>query len=59
VLEIALVQQVIPEIESAFWAPVTAYEMELEKNEANKHISLIKSSYLPDLDKAFLEQIKK
>lgn len=59
VLSITTVQQVIPDVEASFWAPVSAYEAEMERNESNKHISLIKSSYLPDLDKAFLEQINK
>lgn len=59
VLSIDLIQQVIPDEESAFWAPVNAYDMELEKNEYNKHISLIKASYLSDVDKSFQEQINK
>lgn len=59
IINVVLIHQVIPEIESAFWAPVSAYEMEAEKNELKKYISLIKSSYLPDIEKLFNEQIKK
>lgn len=48
----------IPAIESSFWAPVSAYDYELESNEVKKHINLIKNSYLPDIEKKFQEQLK-
>lgn len=48
----------IPTIESSFWAPVSAYDFELESNEVKKHINLIKNSYLPDIEKKFQEQLK-
>lgn len=48
----------IPDLEAPFWAPVSAYEFELESNEVKKHINLIKNSYLPDLEKKFQELLK-
>lgn len=55
----ALLQQSIPDDEAPFWAPVTALESEEEENELKKYITLIKSSYLPDVDKLFREQIRR
>lgn len=49
----------IPDEEAPFWVQITAYDDEVEKNEVKKHITLIKSSYLSDMDKKFQEQIKK
>lgn len=49
----------IPDEEAPFWVQITAYDDELEKNEVKKHITLIKSSYLANVDKKFQEQIKK
>lgn len=48
----------IPDEEISFWAPVTAYDYETEANEVKKHINLIKNSYLPDLEKKFIEQLE-
>lgn len=56
---VSLLSQTIPDEESAFWAAVSAYDHEMELNESKKHINMIKSSYLPDVEKLFLEQIRK
>lgn len=51
--------QIIPPDEAAFWAPVNAYEYEEEKNALKKHITMIKSSYLSDIDRLFQRQINR
>ena len=45
--------------EEDFWAPVTAYEFEEEQNELKKYISMIKAGYLSDVEKLFIEQLKR
>lgn len=59
ITNIVLIDQSIPDDESSFWAPVNAYDQEAESNEVKKYISLIKASYLPDIEKLFTEQMKK
>lgn len=49
----------IPLTEETFWAPVSAYEYEEEQNELKKYISMIKSGYLSDVEKLFIEQLKR
>lgn len=49
----------IPLTEEVFWAPVYAYDYEEEQNELKRYISVIKSSYLQDIEKLFIEQLKK
>lgn len=49
----------IPDSEASFWAAVTAYEQETEDNELKRNISLIKASYLQDIEKSFNDEIKK
>ena len=44
--------------EQNFWAPVYAYDYEEEQNELKKYITMIKSSYVPDIEKTFIEQLK-
>lgn len=58
VIGVTILKENIPTTEEAFWAPVTAYEYEEEKNELKRYISLIKSSYLSDVEKLFIEQLK-
>jgi hypothetical protein len=50
---------VIPLAESSFWISVNAYEHEIEKNEAKRYISLIKSAYVQDVENRFIENIRK
>lgn len=49
----------IPPTEEAFWSAVDAYDYEEEQNELKRYISLIKSGYLPDVEKLFIEQLKR
>jgi hypothetical protein len=57
--DVIILKENISTAESAFWAPVYAYDYEEEQNELKKYISLIKSSYVPDVEKSFIEQIRK
>ena len=57
ILNVNILSQVIPDAEASFWAPVNAYEYESEKNALKKYISMIKSSYLPTIDRLFVQQI--
>jgi hypothetical protein len=58
ILEINIIKENIADVEASFWSPVTAYDDELEKNELKRHISLIKSGYLQDIEKMFTTEIK-
>lgn len=55
---INVLSQIIPDEEAPFWAPVSAYDYEVENNSLKRYISLIKSSYLPDVDKLLTQQLK-
>lgn len=58
ITEVNIIAQNISDIEAPFWAQVTAYDEEYEKNELKRYVSLIKSSYLPDIEKQFNELFK-
>lgn len=49
--------QMIPDDEAPFWAPVTAYEDENEKNVLKRYVTIIKDSYLQDIDTLFTQQV--
>lgn len=55
---VKILQENIPLTEEAFWTSVNAYDYEEEQNELKKYISLLKSNYLPDVEKLFIEQLK-
>jgi hypothetical protein len=57
-LEINTLKVNIPTTENAFWSRVSAYDYEQEKNELKRYINLIKKSYLPEVEKLFIEQLK-
>lgn len=59
VLDVTTLKENIPVSENAFWAPVYAYDHEEEQNELKRYITLIKSGYVPDIEKSFIEQLKK
>lgn len=59
VISVNVLQENISSIEENFWAPVNAYEYEEEKNELKRYITVIKSGYLQDIEKSFIEQLKK
>lgn len=51
------ISQAIPDDEAAFWSQVNAYDYEMEQNSLKRYVNVIKSSYLPDVEKLFLEQM--
>ena len=59
IIGVAILKENIPVTEESFWAAVDAYEYEEEQNELKRYISLIKAGYLPDVEKLFIEQLKK
>jgi len=59
ITKVQTLSQVISDEEIAFWSPVNAYDYEMEQNSLKKYINLIKSSYIPDVEKLFLEQMAK
>ena len=59
IIGVEILKENIPVTEESFWAAVDAYEYEEEQNELKRYISLIKAGYLPDIEKLFIEQLKK
>lgn len=59
IVGVEILKENIPVTEESFWAAVDAYEYEEEQNELKRYISLIKAGYLPDIEKLFIEQLKK
>lgn len=59
ITSVIILKENINTLEASFWAPVYAHEYEEEQNELKKYISLIKSDYVPDVEKSFIEQLKK
>jgi hypothetical protein len=58
IIAVTVLNENIAAGEEAFWSPVYAYDHEEEQNELKKYIALIKSSYVPDLEKSFIERLK-
>lgn len=58
ILVVNLINQAIPDDEASYWTYVTAYDHEQEKNQLKRYINMIKSSYLPDVEKLFVEKLK-
>ena len=59
IVGVEILKENIPVTEESFWSAVDAYEYEEEQNELKRYISLIKAGYLPDIEKLFIEQLKK
>ncbi len=59
ITKVLVIKQNITAVEEVFWSAVSAYSEEEEKNELKRYITLIKSSYLSDIEKLFIEQLKK
>ena len=55
--EITLIKQNIPEAESEYWYAVNAYDDEKETNELKRNIFVLKSSYLAETEKQFIQQL--
>jgi hypothetical protein len=56
--EVTVIKQTISDTEAAFWSPVTAYDYEEEKNELKRYVNIIKRTYLPDVERLFIEKIE-
>lgn len=56
--EVTILQKVISDEEAPFWSAVNAYEYEEEKNELKRYVNIIKRTYLPDVEKLFIEKIQ-
>jgi len=55
--EITLISQNIPEAEAEYWYAVNAYEDEKETNELKRNVFVLKSSYLAETEKQFIQQL--
>lgn len=57
--QVTLLRQNISDDEAAYWYPVTAYEEEQEANEVKRNVTVLKSSYLAEVEKQFIQQLSK
>ena len=55
--EIKVLSQNIPEAEAEYWYAVNAYDDEQETNELKRNVVVLKSSYLAEVEKQFIQQI--
>ena len=55
--EITVISQNIPEAETEYWYAVNAYEDEKETNELKRNVFVLKSSYLAETEKQFIQQL--
>lgn len=55
---VSVLKENISIVEQDFWAPVYAYDYEEEQNELKRYISMIKSNFVPDIEKSFIEKLK-
>jgi len=55
--EIKVLSQNIPDAEAEYWYAVNAYDDEKETNELKKNVVVLKSSYLAEVEKQFIQQI--
>ena len=55
--EITPIKQNIPEAESEYWYAVNAYDDEKETNELKRNVFVLKSSYLAETEKQFIQQL--
>jgi hypothetical protein len=53
---VKLLKQNISDAEASYWYAVNAYEEEQEVNEMKKNVTLLKSSYLAETEKQFIQQ---
>jgi hypothetical protein len=54
---VKLLKQNISDAEASYWYAVNAYEEEQEINEMKKNVTLLKSSYLAETEKQFIQQL--
>lgn len=55
--EITVLSQNIPEAEAEYWYAVNAYDDEKEANELKRNVVVLKSSYLAEVEKQFIQQL--
>jgi hypothetical protein len=55
--EIKVINQNIPEAEAEYWYAFNAYEDEKEINELKRNVFVLKSSYLAETEKQFIQQL--
>lgn len=58
IVGVNLIIQNISDEEASYWKPVSAYDFEEEQNELKRYINMIKSNYLPDVEKLFIEKLR-
>lgn len=54
---VQLIKENIPESEVEYWYVVNAYEEEQEINELKRNVTVLKSSYLAEVEKQFIQQL--
>lgn len=54
---VTLLKQNITDAEASYWYAVNAYEEEQETNETKRNVSVLKSSYLAEVEKQFIRQL--
>lgn len=59
IIGVNVLKENIPVTEEVFWSPVYAYDHEEEQNELKRYVSIVKSAYLPDVEKSFIEKLKR
>ena len=57
ILEIKVLSQNISDAEAEYWYAVNAYEDEKEINELKRNVVVLKSSYLAEVEKQFIQQL--
>lgn len=55
--EVTLINENIPAGETEYWYAVNAYEEEQEINELKRNVTVLKSSYLAEVEKQFINQL--
>jgi len=53
-----LLKNNIPDDESVFWSPIYFYDYEMERNEKNKNIYLLKKEYSPEFSEAIKNKLQ-
>lgn len=57
ITEVTLLRQNISDDEASYWYAVNAYEDEVETNELKRNVYVLKSSYLAETEKQFIQQL--
>lgn len=55
--EVVLLKQNISDAEGEYWYAVNAYEEEQETNELKRNVTVLKSSYLAEVEKQFIQKL--